>query len=163
MISRKLKKMSNLYEEKLKKYIRDNNVKAEHITFNKSCHSVEEATKTANVNIDEFVKNICMIDSNENLIVAIVKGEDRASTSRVEKALNIEKPRTATPNEILQKTGYPCGGTPSFGYNAKFLIDPRIMEKEFVYTGGGSENSLIKISTKELQKVNNGEIVRIRK
>ena len=155
--------MSNPYEEKLKKYLKDNNIKAEHITFNSSCHSVEEAAKAANANTDDFVKNICMIDSNGNLIIAIVKGEDRASTSRVEKALNIEKPRIATPNEILQKTGYLCGGTPSFGYNAKFLIDPKVMEKEFIYTGGGSENSLVKISTKELQKANNGDIVRVRK
>ena len=155
--------MSNPYEEKLKKYLKDNNIKAEHITFNSSCHSVEEAAKTANADIDNFVKNICMIDSDKNLIIAIIKGEDRASTSRVEKALNIEKLRIATPNEILQKTGYPCGGTPSFGYNAKFLIDPKVMEKEFIYTGGGSENSLVKISTKELKKANKGEIVRVRK
>ena len=155
--------MSNPYEEKLKKYLKDNNIKAEHITFNSSCHSVEEAAKTANADIDNFVKNICMIDSDKNLIIAIIKGEDRASTSRVEKALNIETLRIATPNEILQKTGYPCGGTPSFGYNAKFLIDPKVMEKEFIYTGGGSENSLVKISTKELQKANNGDIVRVRK
>src|SRR3989344_8002158 len=138
--------MSNPYEEKLKKYLKDNNIKAEHITFNSSCHSVEEAAKAANANTDDFVKNICMIDSNGNLIIAIVKGEDRASTSRVEKALNIERPIVATPEEILKKTGYPCGGTPSFSYNAKFLIDPKVMKKEQVYTGGGSENSLVKIS-----------------
>ncbi|MBI4152492.1 YbaK/EbsC family protein [Candidatus Woesearchaeota archaeon] len=153
----------NQYEEKLKIFLRDNNIQSEHLSFNKSCHSVEDASKAANVNTDDFVKNICMIDSKGDLIVAIVKGEDRASTSRVEKALNIKRPRTATPEEILQKTGYPCGGTPSFGYDAKFLIDPRVMEKEVVYSGGGSENSLVKISTKELQKANNAEIVRIRK
>jgi prolyl-tRNA editing enzyme YbaK/EbsC (Cys-tRNA(Pro) deacylase) len=95
--------------------------------------------------------------------VAIVKGEDRASTSNVGKILGIERPRTATPKEILEMTGYPCGGTPSFGYNATFLIDERVMEKEVVYTGGGSENSLVKIATKELQKANNGKIAKIRK
>ena len=36
-----------------------------------------------------------MIDSSGKLIVAIVKGEHRASTSRVAKALNIEVPRIA--------------------------------------------------------------------
>ncbi|MCP4408530.1 MAG: hypothetical protein GY807_12355, partial [Gammaproteobacteria bacterium] len=68
-----------------------------------------------------------MIDDQGNLIVAIVKGEDRASTSRVAKALGITRPRVAEPEEILQKTGYPCGGTPSFGYPAIFLIDPRVI------------------------------------
>ena len=82
----------NQYEEKLKKFLQDNNIQGEHLSFNQSCHSVEEAAKAANVNTDDFVKNICMIDSTGNLIVAIVKGEDRASTSRVEKALNIGRP-----------------------------------------------------------------------
>lgn len=153
----------NQYEEKLKQYMKENNIQGKHLSFNQSCHSVKDATKVVSANTEDFVKNICMIDSNGNLIVVIVKGEDKASTSQVEKALNIERPRIATPEEILQKTGYPCGGTPSFGYEAKFLIDPKVMEKEIVYTGGGSEKSLIKILTKELQKANNGKIIRTRK
>ena len=153
----------NIYEEKLKNFLKTNKIQAQHLSFNKSCHSVENAAIAANANPEDFVKNICMIDKNENLIIAIVKGEDRASTSRVGKALNIERPRTATPNEILERTGYPCGGTPSFGYNAIFLIDPRVLEKETVYSGGGSENSLVKISSDELSKTSNAKIVRIRK
>ncbi|MFQ6094564.1 MAG: aminoacyl-tRNA deacylase [Candidatus Bathyarchaeia archaeon] len=153
----------NEYEEKLKLFMRDHNVRGEHLSFEQSCHSVKEAARAANANIEDFVKNICMIDSEGNLIVAIVKGEDRASTSRVAKALNIDRPRIATPEEILEKTGYPCGGVPSFGYEAIFLVDPRVMEKEILYTSGGSENSLVKISAKELQRANNGRIVRIRK
>jgi len=153
----------NEYEEKLKKFLQDNNIQGQYLSFEQSCHSVDEAARAANAKREDFVKNICMIDSQGNIIIAIVKGEDRASTSRVAKALNIERPKLATPEEILEKTGYPCGGVPSFGYQAKFLIDPRVMEKEIVYTSGGSENSLIKISTKELQKANNGQIVRARK
>jgi len=129
----------NEFEEKIKKFIQDNNIEAEHLSFKQSCHSVEEAARAANVTREDFIKNICLIDSQGNLIVAIVKGEDKASMKRVAKALNIEKPRLATPEEILEKTGYPCGGVSSFGYQAKFLIDPRVMEKEIVYTGGGSE------------------------
>jgi|SRR3989344_135634 len=155
--------MMSRYEDKLKWYIDENNIKAEHLSFKQSCHSVEEAALTANANSDDFVKNICLITSSDNLVVAIVKGEDRVSTTNVAKALNSEKIRVATPEEILQRTGYPCGGTPSFGYPAMFLIDPRVMEKEMVYSGGGSENSLIKIAAEELQKANNGRIVRIRK
>jgi prolyl-tRNA editing enzyme YbaK/EbsC (Cys-tRNA(Pro) deacylase) len=71
--------------------------------------------------------------------------------------------RIARPDEILGKTGYPCGGTPSYGYEARFLIDERVLQKEVVYTGGGSVNSLVKIKSSELVKVNRGQAVRIRK
>lgn len=151
------------YEEKLKTYTRENRVQAEHLSFNESCHSVEEAARAVQGKPDEFVKNICMFDEEQNLIVGIVKGEDRVSTSKIAEALGVKKVRMATPEEILNQTGYPCGGTPSFGYGAKFLIDERVMEKEYVYTGGGSENSLVKISTAELHRANGGNIVAIRK
>ncbi len=151
-------------EERLKQYIREHAIQAEHMHFEQSCHSVEEAAQAAGADAHhDFVKNICMIDGDGNLIVAIVKGEDRASTERVGKALNKERPRMATPEEILEKTGYPCGGTPSFGYTATFLIDERVMEKNAVYSGGGSENSLVKISPQELLRANKGRIVRVRK
>src|SRR3989338_4027201 len=126
------------YEEKLKRFMQENCIHGEHLFFSQSCHTVEEAARAANANPHDFVKSICMIDARNNLIVAIVKGEDRASTSKVEKTLNIQKIRISTPDEILQKTGYPCGGTPAFGYDAKFLIDERVMEKEIIYAGGGS-------------------------
>jgi prolyl-tRNA editing enzyme YbaK/EbsC (Cys-tRNA(Pro) deacylase) len=153
----------NEFEETLKAFIEDNGINCEHLHFEQSCHSVEEATRAAKAKREDFIKNICLIDSQGNLIVAIVKGENRASTSRVAKALNVERPRIATPEEILEKTGYPCGGVPSFGYQAIFLLDPRVLEKELVYTSGGSENSLVKISPKELQKANKGQLVRVRK
>lgn len=152
----------NEYEEKLKKYIDKKNILCEHLSFKQSCHSVEEAAQTVNTNKDNFVKNICFIDSNGNLIVAIVKGEDRVNISLIKTILNTGL-RTATSEEILQKTGYPCGGIPSFGYNAKFIIDTKVLEKENIYSGGGSENSLIKISSLELQKSNHGTVIMIRK
>ncbi len=152
-----------MYEEKLKKYIEEKNIQTEHFSFNESCHSVEEAAKVVNCSADDFVKNICMLNEDGSLIVAIIKGEDKASTTRVGEVLNIQRPRMTTLEEILEKTGYPCGGTPSFGYDATFLIDERVMEKEFVYTGGGSENSLLKISTKELLGANGAQVHKIRR
>ena len=152
----------NEYDRKLSQYIRDHHIDAEHLVFNQSCHSVAEAAAAAGVLPTDFVKNICMLDTQGHAIVAIVKGEDRASTSRVAKALQIERPRTAEPEEILDKTGYPCGGTPSFGYEALFLIDPKVMDKDMVYTGGGSEYALVRVSPQELVRANQGRVVRIR-
>jgi prolyl-tRNA editing enzyme YbaK/EbsC (Cys-tRNA(Pro) deacylase) len=153
----------NEFETKLKQFISQNQIPAEHLTFQQSCHSVAEAAEAAGVTSEDFVKNICMFDSNDNLIVAIVKGEDRVSPKEVARHVGSTHARTATPEEMLARTGYPCGGTPSFGYSARFLIDPRVLEQEVVYSGGGSENSLVKMSSKALLEANRGEIVKIRK
>ncbi len=151
------------YGENLKKFMEENRIAAEHLLFMQSCHTVEEAARAAKASVDEFVKNVCMIDAKGNLIVAIVKGADRASTTKIGELLKTERPRLATPEEVSAKTGYPCGGTPSFGYSATFIIDENVMGKNTIYTGGGSENSLVKISTKELKKANGGIVAKIRK
>ncbi len=151
------------YEEKLRTFIREHAIQAEHLFFDQSCHSVAEAARVVNASPEEIVKSICLVDAGGSAIIVILKGEDRVSISRVAGALAINPPRLATPKEILEKTGYPCGGTPSFGYQATYLIDPRVMEKEMVFTGGGSENSLVKIAPQELVRANSGNIVRIRK
>jgi Cys-tRNA(Pro)/Cys-tRNA(Cys) deacylase len=147
------------YNKKMKKYIHENGLEAQHLEFSESCHTVEDAVKAVNGSVNEFVKNICMTGENGQFFVAIVK----ASTSRVGKALNRPRPRLANEEEILKVTGYPAGGVPSFGFDAVFLIDPKVLELTNVYTGGGSPNSLIKISVTELLKANKGTVVRIRK
>ena len=151
------------YEEDLKSFIRANQINAEHLSLGVSCHSVKDAAAAVNAEIGDFVKNICMISPTGQFIVAIVKGEDNASTSRVGKALNIERPRLATSEEVSSKTKFPCGGIPSFGFSAVFLIDPKVMEMGILYTGGGSEISLVRISPKELLKANKGQVVRVRR
>lgn len=151
----------NEYEEKLKEYIAANEIEAEHLSFDQSCHSVEEAAQAVNGRTEDFVKNICLIDPQDRLIVAIVKGEDRVSREKVAEALKVGKPRLAKPDEILAKTGYPVGGTPSFGYSATFLVDRRVLSNTIVYTGGGSQTSLVKMSVTALLKSNNAQLVEI--
>ncbi|MDM5316258.1 YbaK/EbsC family protein [Fictibacillus sp. b24] len=147
----------------IKEFIKKHNLEASHIVLSESCHTVQDAANAIGAYGHEFVKNICMMGADNHLIVAIVKGEDRASTSRVAKALNIERPRLATEEEIISLTGFPLGGIPSFGFKATFLIDPNVTELNHIYTGGGSPYSLVKINVKRMIQVNGGQVVRIRK
>lgn len=151
------------YEKKLKSFMRETGIAAEHLSFGQSCHSVAEAAQAVNASAEDFAKSICMLDADGGLVVAIVKGEDRASAKYLAAALGIERPRIASPEQIFEKTGYPCGGTPPFGYVARFVMDDKVMEKGFVYAGGGSENSLVKAAPAEIQKANGAMIARVRK
>ena len=95
------------YAQELKNYIISGSIEADHLVFQQSCHSVEEAAQAAQVKPEDFVKNICLIDADGNLIVAIVKGEDRVSTKRVGKALGIAPPKVATPEQIWLSQAIP--------------------------------------------------------
>jgi Cys-tRNA(Pro)/Cys-tRNA(Cys) deacylase len=152
------------YAEKLQTFMVEKKINGELCWFDSSCHSVIDAATSANVDPLDIVKNICLMTLDDSLIVAIVKGQDRVSTKKVARALGLkDRPRVATPEEILNKTGYPCGGTPSFGYSAIFLVDERVLDRKIVYSGGGSTHALVKLNSTELLRVNNGRMGNIRK
>jgi len=151
------------YEKKLRDYITTHSIQAEHITFANCCHSVEEAAEAAGTNPENIIKSICMFTPDNHPVVAIVLGTDKVSTKKVAAALGTGRPRMATPDEIMELTGYPCGGTPSFGYEATFIIDPAVLDRNVVYSGGGSEYSLTRISTREILRVNNAQVIKVRK
>ncbi|HZK24602.1 MAG TPA: YbaK/EbsC family protein [Oscillospiraceae bacterium] len=146
------------YARKLQAYIQEQQLAAEHLCFTESCHSVAEAAAAVGASSDEFVKNICLIGSDEKLVVAIVRGKDRVDRKKAAQVLGIKSMRMATADEILERTNFPCGGTPSFGFKAIFLMDKRIFTLTEVYTGGGSENSLVKAAPQVLLDANQAEI-----
>ena len=151
------------YHDKLKRWLDSRSIEYEHLIFTNSCHSIKEAVAASGEPIEYFVKNICMISDDGEFIVTIVLGEDRASTSRVVKALQIRRPRLATPQEVLDNTGYQIGGVPSLSYSATFLVDPKVANKEYIITGGGTEYALLKLKVEDLLKHTNATIVRVRK
>jgi Cys-tRNA(Pro)/Cys-tRNA(Cys) deacylase len=147
--------MSNLFIEKIRAFITGHRLQVEHLEFDRSCHSVAEAAATVGASFADFVKNICLVTPDGHLVVAIIKGEDRLSLENTAAALGLDgKLRMAKPDEIIAMTGYPCGGTPSFGFSADFYMDERVFEKSVVYTGGGDENALIRADPRELQRAN---------
>jgi len=152
-----------MYIKKLTDWMNERNIKADILTFTQSTHTVKEAAEAVNAKETDLVKNICLVNDDDQLIVAIVKGEDRVSTKKIGKVLNCDRPRIANESEILSKTGYAIGGVPSFGYDAIFLVDEKVMENDIIYTGGGTSKSLIRITPSELLKWNNGKLVKIRK
>src|SRR6516162_5488227 len=97
-------RLMNIYEQRLRAYLEGQHIEAEHLSFDQPCHSVAEAAAAVKASPDELVKNICLLDSDGQLITAIVKGEDRVSVSRIAKTLQSEGLRLATPDEILEKT-----------------------------------------------------------
>jgi prolyl-tRNA editing enzyme YbaK/EbsC (Cys-tRNA(Pro) deacylase) len=155
--------MHNELHDRLRAFIADHHIDCEHLIFAQSTHSVAEAAQAAGVTPEDFVKSVCMVTKDGRIVVAIVKGEDRADRGAVQRRLGLSKLSIASPEVMLEKTGYPAGGTPPFGFDATFLMDERVFEKQIVYAGGGSDCALIRIAPQEMQRANNARIAIIRK
>ena len=155
--------MRNEYHERLRAFITEHHIQCDHLIFEQSTHSVAEAAEAAGVTPEDFIKSVCMVTKDGRIVVAIVKGEDRADRSAVQQLLGLTKLSIASPEVMLNKTGYPAGGTPPFGFDATYLMDERVFERDFVFGGGGSDRALIRIAPQEMQRVNGALVATIRK
>ncbi len=153
------------YSQRIKEWLLQKDVAAELLDFEKSVHSVEETMAVTGYPIERITKSIVMVTPTENFIIAMVPATSRASTERVRKFLGIdERPRLATAEEIETVIGQmPGGNSPFNAPNATVLIDPKLLEQDWVITGGGDDKHLVKITTEELRRVVTYTETRVRK
>lgn len=151
------------YEAKLSAELRRRGISAEHLIFRQSCHSVAEAAVAAKTTPEAFIKSIGCLTEDDRFVLAIVRGVDKVSSTRVGKLLG-RSARIATPDEVLEHTGYPCGGTPPVAVDVPYLMDPKVLEMPgSIYGGGGSPRSLLRMTAEEMLRCNEAVVSRVRR
>ncbi len=150
---------------RIERWIEDNNVNAEMLSFSKRVYTVEEAIAVSGYPIERFTKSIVMLTSDERLVIALVPADARASTERVRKALDLtDRPRIVTAEESERYLGQQLGGnSPLNAPNATIFIDPKVLERDWILTGGGDDRNLVKIPVAELKRVVTYTEARVRK
>jgi len=151
---------AQVFEDKLKEFVKNNGLAAEHLVFRRSVHTVQEAAKAVGATSRDFVKSVVMIAGGA-VAVAVVLGDDRASPRLVGSTLGSPNVRAATAREVLRHTGYPAGGVPPFGYAAEVLVDPRVLTKASLFCGGGSPRALLKLTPDELLRASGGRVAQV--
>jgi prolyl-tRNA editing enzyme YbaK/EbsC (Cys-tRNA(Pro) deacylase) len=160
--------MQTKYEEKLRNYIKENNIKAKQIFFQELVDHKENVLKTIKekeINFEDIIKTVVFVDLNKkeeygNSVVAIIPANSRVNKDKLRK-VSKSKVKISSPEQVLILTSYPAGGVPPFGFKARFYLDKSLLNKNEVYAGGGSIRTLIKTTIKEIIKANKAEIVNI--
>jgi prolyl-tRNA editing enzyme YbaK/EbsC (Cys-tRNA(Pro) deacylase) len=72
-----------------------------------------------------------------------------------------KKVKLADPQSVLEETGFGVGAMPPFGHHNPLptLIDQRVLDKEQVYAGGGSDQALLRISPQAILTATQGTIL----
>ncbi len=153
------------FSDRIRQWLHEHQVDAEVLSFGENVHTVQEAVEVSGYPVERFTKSIVMLTAEGGVVVAVVPAVARASTDRVRKALRLsDRPRIATSEEseryLCQQIG---GNSPLNAPDATVLIDPKVLEKEWILTGGGDDCSLVKISIDELKRVVKYTEARVRK
>ena len=129
------------------------------INVGKPVKTVTQAVKATRASPRQIIKSLVLI-SEKGPILAIVDGESKVSLEKIKQ--HFGEVRLATPEEVKEVTGFEVGGVPPVGIEIKTIVDPRVLENEFVIGGGGRMDKLCKLSPKKIVEYQKAEIIEIR-
>jgi len=134
----------------LQDFIKANNLKAEIFETQGKVKSSAKAAQELDDN-EAVAKSILLMDSNDESVLVILLGKDKIDFKKIKEILDVKDVRLAEPEEVFEATGYAVGGVPPISiYGVKTLLDKKVIEKEEVVCGGGTQNHLMRIKVKEI-------------
>ncbi len=137
----------------LQNYLDEQSIEAEIITFEKETKTVKDAANVLGVSESQIVKTVLFIDDLNELIAVILPGDKKVDDQALRTFLSLRSLRIATKEEVYQRTGYQVGAVPPLGFEATFILDANI--KGEIYAGGGTTNSILRITTDQLISLDN--------
>ncbi len=146
----------------LKKYLENKGIIFEIIQHGSS-YRADEASRELNIDIKNIVKTILFIADNKDPVIIIVRGDKRVDQTKMAKVLGYKKLRLATADELRNITGYEPGTLPPVAHKQKIktIIDDDIMDSDYIYAGGGSLGSSLKISPKDIATLQDALVIKI--
>lgn len=117
-----------------------------------SSRTAELAAEALGVAVGDVVKSLLFVLDDERPVLALVTGDatvDAAALARETGAADI---RLARAREVLEATGYPPGAVSpcALATDVPVVADLGVFAPEFVYCGGGTTTTMLKIRSADL-------------
>ena len=141
--------------EEVERFIREHGLDVEILRFDEPVRTVEEAAERSKADPSEIVKTMILI-ADDRPIAAMVQGDRRIDLRKLRRVLKADYVRLAKPGEVLKLLGIRIGAISPLLNSMKRIrcvMDERILAKERVLAGGGSEKTLISIRPKDLAEI----------
>ena len=115
--------------------------------------SVPLAAAAVGCSVDQIIKTVVFATPDGGAAIAIANGTRRIDRRRLAIAAGVDVLRLASPEFVLDRTGYPAGGVSPIGIRdsqAPVVIDPAVLDQATVFGGAGTEADLLEIATAQL-------------
>ncbi len=148
----------------LARFIAKNDIAAEIIHLPVETPTVAAAAEAVNVKPEQIIKSLLFTAAGSPVLV-VTNGLTRIHRPRLAAVLGLSrrKIKIAGKDQVLAFTGYAVGAVPPFGHLTRLptLLDAGVLNESIIFGGGGDGNTLMRLSTDELQRVIDGEVVDI--
>ena len=122
--------------------------------FKEGTPTAEAAARAVGCRLDQIVKSILFM-CDGRAVLALVPGDRRANEGLVAEEAGATEIRVASPDEVLDATGYEVGAVAPFPLRAvaEVLIEQTILQHSRVWIGAGSAAHMAGIPPSELQRL----------
>jgi prolyl-tRNA editing enzyme YbaK/EbsC (Cys-tRNA(Pro) deacylase) len=137
-------------------------IEVEVLEFTDTVETVEKASRLSGYPVSQIVKTL-LLKAGRDYIVIVARGDRKIDLEKAKQILGT-KTTLATPREVNTVLGVEVGAVTPYLPRIKSLrviLDPAILEHEYIVCGGGSLNRLYKVKTRDLLKYLNPEIIDI--
>jgi len=151
--------------ELVRKFIEENNVKAEILTFTSTVESVKSAAMASGFEEKNIIKTL-LLKCDDEIFAVMLPGDKKLDYKKIKKYIGCRKIRLLYPHEVKEVCGMNIGEVSPLTHTIaklKLIADQSIVDRDIVLVGGGSLKNLVKINVKELIRVLNPELTDISK
>lgn len=146
----------------LEVFLQENGIPGEILYLQVPTPTVEAAAEAVKADPEHIIKSI-LFTINQEPMLAITCGPSHIERRAIAQYFNVgrKKVKLADPVTVVSKTGYQIGGMPPFGHLSPLptLIDQRVLEKDMVYAGGGSDQTLLYIKPETILSAAQAQVV----
>ena len=128
-------------------------------TYEEGTRTSQDAANQLGCEVAHIAKSI-VFRGEEGAVIVITSGSNRVERKRKLKRILGFKPGMASPEYVLQSTGYAVGGVPPFGHTSTVtvLMDEDLMKFDLVWGAAGTPQTVFPISPRELKEVSGARL-----
>lgn len=126
-------------------------------------YTAQEIAARQHVSGNELAK-VVMIEADEQLVMAVVRGNDKVNLHIVEDSLAARNARLATEDEFIAR--FPeceIGAMPPFGnlFGLKVYVDPALTKDEYIYFNAGNHVQTVRLKYTDFARLVKPHVVRL--
>ena len=146
----------------LEDFMRENEIPGEILHLDVPTPTVEAAAAAVGTGPESIVKSL-LFTIRDEFVLGITCGPAHIDRRAIAAHFGVgrKKVKLADPQTVLGETGYQVGAMPPFGHYSPLntLIDHRVLEKDEIYAGGGSDQTLLRIAPSTILDVTQGQVL----
>jgi Cys-tRNA(Pro) deacylase len=118
--------------------------------------TVTAAAQAIGVPAEQILKTLLFANKEGQCVVAIANGNGRVDRTLLAEVSGLSGLRVASPESVLEVTGYPAGGVAPIGFATAVpvVVDRNVLALPVAYGGGGLETLLLRIDPADIVRLN---------